>query len=89
MDYLDEELEAIFGSNNGYCYHCGRALSFSHYGNPLYPWGWCVDHGNPSSRGGVDDRRNWRPSCYKCNQEKHTDTTSEYGRRRQRPHYFD
>jgi 5-methylcytosine-specific restriction endonuclease McrA len=89
MGYSYEELEAIYDSNNGYCYHCGQWLSFNDYGNPRSPWGWCVDHGNPLSHGGVHDLRNWRPSCYPCNEEKHANSTSEYGRRSERPHYFD
>jgi len=89
MSYSDEELQAIYDSNNGFCYHCGQALVFSAYGDRYSPWGWCIDHGNPLSRGGMHDPRNWRPSCYTCNEKKHTNTTSEYGMRRERPHYFD
>ena len=56
MSYTEEELENIFAG--GTCYHCGAPHIFSHYGNRRSPWGWCVDHGNPTSRGGVDDLRN-------------------------------
>jgi len=56
MSYTEEELENIFG--RGTCYHCGAPHILSHYGNRLSPWGWCVDHGNPTSRDGVDDLRN-------------------------------
>lgn len=84
MGYTDEEKEYVFDKNRGCCFHCGRYLIFSDYGNRYSLGGWVIDHGNPWSRGGVHDRRNWVPSCYDCNEEKHDKTTSEYGRRRER-----
>lgn len=84
MGYTEEELEDIFFGNGEVCYHCNRVLIFEYYGRRDVFGGWCVDHGNPYSRGGVEDLRNWRPSCYPCNEGKSDQTTSEYGRRRNR-----
>jgi 5-methylcytosine-specific restriction endonuclease McrA len=88
MGYSDETLWEIFHNNGGVCYHCNRVLIFEYYGDSDVFGGWCVDHGTQSSRGGIDDLRNWRPSCYQCNEEKSDQTTDEYGRRQRRPPFL-
>lgn len=87
-DYDEETLGDIFSRTRGTCYHCDTLLFFPNYGERYAIGGWCVDHGNPISRGGVDDLRNWKPSCFLCNEEKHDKTTSEYGRRTRRTKLF-
>ncbi|MFC1968874.1 hypothetical protein ACFLVF_00065 [Chloroflexota bacterium] len=88
MSYIDEELQDIFDMTGGTCYYCGGLLVYWNYGSRSAMGGWCVDHGNPLSRYGVDDLRNWKPSCYPCDEEKHGKTTSEYGRRARRLSMF-
>lgn len=88
MGFTDDDLSDTFDVTGGTCYHCGKMLWYNHYGKEDSLWGWCVDHGNPTSRGGANDLRNWKPSCYECNSEKSDKTTSEYGRRATRPRFF-
>jgi 5-methylcytosine-specific restriction endonuclease McrA len=87
MGFSKEDLQYIFYNNNGVCYHCHHILVLEYYGKRVFG-GWCVDHRNPSSRGGVDDLRNWRPSCYPCNEEKNDKTTYEYGKRQRQPPFL-
>ena len=75
-----EALDYIYRKTNGYCYHCGKKIARKNYGKTRVRGAWEVEHGNPKSRGGVDDRRNWFPSCVSCNRKKGTMTTTEFRR---------
>ena len=80
MAYTEAELGRIYDSNSGYCWHCGKKLAWSNYGIIWARAAWEVDHGNPLSRGGVDDFRNLRPACLPCNRSKRDLTTGEFSR---------
>jgi len=75
MGYTDEELSYIYEKNDGYCWHCGKRLAFSNYGNLGAKAAWEVDHANPF---GVDDLRNWVPACIPCNRSKQDLTTRQF-----------
>jgi 5-methylcytosine-specific restriction endonuclease McrA len=58
--------EAVFNSNNGKCFMCGKRLSFSNRTVGEYG-AWEVGHKIPKSRGGSDNLRNLVPLCWNCN----------------------
>jgi 5-methylcytosine-specific restriction endonuclease McrA len=79
MYYSDETLKIIHSKTEGHCYHCQKQIPLNNYGERGGNRGrWEVDHGNPISRGGVNDNRNWHASCVPCNRHKSDKTTSEY-----------
>ena len=78
LTYSEEYLWRIFDKTDGYCYHCGKKLSWRNYGNINGKAGWEVDHSIPKSRGGTDHLNNLVPSCIRCNREKNDLTSKEY-----------
>jgi hypothetical protein len=44
MGYTDEELSIIYDKNRGYCWHCGKKLAFTNYGQYGKKGAWEVDH---------------------------------------------
>ncbi len=76
--YTDEQLERIFNKYCGKCFFCSCRLKFAAYGNRRHSKGWEVDHGNPSSKGGKHDARNWKLACWRCNSQKGNKTSTEY-----------
>ena len=54
MAYNDDILNKIYDRNNGYCWHCGKKLSFINYGIIGARGAWEVDHSKPKSRGGTN-----------------------------------
>lgn len=79
MKYSDEELNYIYDKNNGYCWHCGKKLSWKNYGKPGEKGAWEVDHSVPLSRGGTGYLRNFVPSCVECNRSKGDLASEEFG----------
>jgi 5-methylcytosine-specific restriction protein A len=81
MSYSEDLLCRIHGRHDGHCSHCGKQVPFKNYaGRAGHRGEWEVDHGEPKSRGGVDDLRNLRPSCVPCNRQKNDKSTTEYRR---------
>jgi 5-methylcytosine-specific restriction endonuclease McrA len=78
LTYSIERLKRIFEKNNGYCFHCGKKLAWSNYGNLNGKAGWEVDHSIPKSRGGTYHLNNLVPSCIPCNREKGDLTSRQY-----------
>jgi hypothetical protein len=75
MGFSNEDLNDIYDKNDGYCWHCGKKLAFANYGMVGQKGAWEVDHSNPQ---GVDDLRNWVPSCISCNRSKQDLTTRQF-----------
>ena len=80
MGYKWEDLEYIYNKTGGYCYHCGKKIAWSNYGNPGAKGAWEVDHSRPRSRGGSDYFRNLNPPCIPCNRSKGTRHSRQYQR---------
>jgi 5-methylcytosine-specific restriction endonuclease McrA len=78
MGFSQITLRKIFDKTGGYCYHCGKKLSFSNYGSLSGKGSWEVDHSMPLSKGGTDHLNNLLPSCIPCNRDKSALTTSQY-----------
>jgi 5-methylcytosine-specific restriction endonuclease McrA len=79
--YTGQELWEIFYMvSYERCHLCTERLEFRAYGRRDHPRGWVVEHRNPFSRGGVEDLRNLRASCFSCNEKKGDQTTPEYRR---------
>ena len=70
MGYSDEVLNDVYDKNNGYCWWCGKKISFVNYGILGAIGAWEVDHSNPVAQGGSDYLRNLVPSCISCNRSK-------------------
>jgi len=82
MQYSEEDLKRIYNKTNGNCTFCEIKLSYTNYGskNICAKGAWEVDHGNPESKGGADDFRNFQPACSLCNREKSDKITTEFRR---------
>ena len=78
MKYSDERLWRIFEKTDGYCYHCGKKLAWSNYGNTDGRAGWEVDHSVPKSKGGTYHLNNLVPSCIPCNRDKGNLSSKQY-----------
>jgi 5-methylcytosine-specific restriction endonuclease McrA len=78
LGYADEDLSYIFDKNDGYCWHCGKRLSWKNYGRLGRKGAWEVDHSHPLSKGGTDYLRNLVPSCIECNRSKGNLRTREF-----------
>lgn len=76
--FSEEKLNRIFDKTSGYCVFCGIQLAWDNYGEFCARGGWEVEHGNPASRGGVNDLRNLNPACTLCNREKSDWTSNEF-----------
>jgi len=78
VTYSIERLRLIFEKTDGYCYHCGKKLAWSNYGNLNGKAGWEIDHSVPKSKGGTDHLNNLVPSCIPCNRNKGDLTSRQY-----------
>jgi 5-methylcytosine-specific restriction endonuclease McrA len=78
MAYTDEDLNYIYDKNEGFCWHCGKKLSFINYGRPGEKGAWEVDHSIPVIRGGTGHLNNLVPACVRCNRSKQDLTSREY-----------
>lgn len=76
----DETINRVYDRNGGYCWHCGRKLSFTNYGIVGAKSAWEIDHSRPLSRGGTDHLNNLVPSCVECNRSKQDLHSREFGR---------
>ncbi len=83
-----DALDYIYGKTKGYCYHCGKKIARKNYGRFRERGAWEVDHGNSRDRGGVDDKRNWIPSCIPCNRKKGAKTTTQFRRQMEKMRSF-
>lgn len=70
MGYSDGELNDIHDKNDGYCWWCGKKLSFVNYGRPGAHGAWEVDHSNPVVQGGSDYFRNLVPALHTVQSEQ-------------------
>lgn len=59
MPFSDETVNAVYNKTGGYCYYCGKKLSFVNYGKNGNHGSWHIDHSKPKSKGGTDYLRNW------------------------------
>lgn len=84
MNFSVEYLNEIFDFTEGYCYYCGKLLSWKNYGKVGKRGGWEIDHSNPKSRGGSDYLRNLVPACIPCNREK-SDYKGSYYKKQYEP----
>lgn len=73
-----DTLAYIYDKTDGYCYHCGKKIAWSNYGQSGRRGAWEVDHSKPRSRGGTDHLNNLVPSCIPCNRSKGSMTTREF-----------
>lgn len=80
MVYSTQQLREIYDKTEGYCAICDKKLALTNHGMECEKGSWEADHGNPVSRGGVDDLRNLQPLCYPCNRQKSNMTTNEFNR---------
>jgi len=80
MTFSEEERAYIFDKTDGYCYYCGKKLSWSHWGAYGERGAWHIDHKNPGSRGGSDYLRNLVAACIDCNLEKGNRSAQDYRR---------
>jgi len=78
MTFPIDRLRRIFDKTDGYCFHCGKKLAWSNYGNLNGKAGWEVDHSIPKSRGGTNHLNNLVPSCIPCNRDKGDLTSRQY-----------
>ena len=78
MQYTDDELNYIYDKNGGRCWHCGKKLSFTNYGQVAERGAWEVDHSIPLARGGTDHLNNLVPACIECNRSKGDLTSREF-----------
>ncbi len=83
--YTKDQLDDLFEKADGFCTYGGKKVHRRKYGE-RHPQGWEVEHGNPLSRGGADDARNWRVACWACNRLKGNWNASEW-RYRLREYY--
>jgi 5-methylcytosine-specific restriction endonuclease McrA len=70
MPYLLEEQREVYESNDGYCYYCGKKLSWMNYGKNGRKGAWHIDHKRSRAYGGSDYLRNLVPACITCNLDK-------------------
>lgn len=63
-------INLVYDSTNGYCYYCGKRLSFYNYGVVGARGAWEIDHFIPYSRNGAHQLRNFVPACVDCNTQK-------------------
>ena len=80
MGFSEELKASIFQKTGGYCYHCGKKLSWNNYGLLNTKGCWEIDHSLPKSKGGTDHLNNMVPSCIPCNRNKGDLTTRQYKR---------
>jgi len=66
----DDTVNEVYDKNDGYCWHCGKKLSFQNYGKSGERGAWEIDHSIPLAQGGTDHLNNLVPSCIACNRSK-------------------
>ena len=81
MGYDDDAINDVYDKTDGYCYYCGKKLSFKNYGNVGEHGAWEIDHSNPKSKSGTNYFRNLVPACVFCNRDKGAKSGSSYKRR--------
>ncbi len=67
MPFSDDVINVVYDKNDGYCYYCGKKLSFANYGEVGARGSWHIDHSRPKAKGGSDYLRNLVPACIDCN----------------------
>lgn len=60
----------VYDRTEGYCYYCGKRLSFNNYGAVGARGAWEIDHFIPYSRNGAHQVTNFVPACVDCNTRK-------------------
>ncbi len=70
MTEREIEINLVYDRTNGYCYYCGKRLSFQNHGRVGARGAWHIDHFIPFSRNGADQLRNLVPACVRCNTMK-------------------
>jgi len=74
----DDVINYVYDKNDGYCWHCGKKLAFTNYGERWSKGGWEIDHSIPLSRGGTDGLNNLVPACVECNRSKQDLTSRQF-----------
>ncbi|MGI0008160.1 MAG: HNH endonuclease [Nitrosopumilaceae archaeon] len=80
MPFTMEEVNYVYDKTDGYCYYCGKKLSFVNYGKLGNHGSWEIDHSKPVSKGGSDYLRNLVPACTTCNRDKSNRHGTHYKR---------
>ena len=70
MPFTSEEINYVYDKTDGYCYYCGKKISFTNYGKLGNHGAWEIDHSKPVSKGGTNYLRNLVPACTTCNRDK-------------------
>ena len=70
MPFTNEEINHVYDKTDGYCYYCGKKISFVNYGKPGNHSAWEINPSKPVSRGGTNYLRNLVPACIVCNRDK-------------------
>lgn len=78
MGFTNEEINYVYDKTDGYCYYCGKRLSFTNYGRYGSHGAWQIDHSRARATGGSNYLRNLVPACTKCNQDKGTSRGTYY-----------
>lgn len=78
MVFDEDTINNVYDKTEGYCYYCGKKLSFKNYGSIGSHGAWEIDHSRPKSKGGTDYLRNLVPACISCNRDKGAKGGSSY-----------
>lgn len=78
MPFSNEDVNYVYDKNDGYCYYCGKRLSFQNYGENGKRGSWQIDHSRAKARGGSNYRRNLVPACIHCNLDKNVSSGTYY-----------
>lgn len=78
LGFDNDTVNAVYDKTEGFCYYCGKKLSFKNYGKQGNHGSWEIDHSKPKSRGGTDYLRNLVPSCTSCNRDKSVSHGTNY-----------
>jgi 5-methylcytosine-specific restriction endonuclease McrA len=70
MGFNDALINAVYDMTDGYCYYCGKRLSYHNYGRVGAKGAWEIDYFIPYSRNGAHQLRNFVPACVNCNTTK-------------------
>ena len=80
LGFSNDTINDIYEKTDGYCYYCGKKLSFKNYGKVGNHGSWEIDHSKPKSKGGSNYLRNLIPACVNCNRDKSARRGSGYKR---------